>query len=97
MSGPPEGHGQGVRMYTTRVCPYCVAAKNLLKSKGVSFEEVDITGDHEARMWLAAESGQRTVPQIFFGERSIGGFQELASLDRDGELMPLVAELRGQE
>ncbi len=80
-------------MYTTRICPYCVAAKNLLRSKGVPFEEVDISGNHEARVWLAQNSGQRTVPQIFFGERSIGGFQELASLDRDGSLMGLVADL----
>lgn len=86
MSNAPKGHGQGVRVYTTRVCPYCVAAKNLLKARGISFEEVDVSSDADARLWIAQASGQRTVPQIFFGEESIGGYQELAALDREGQL-----------
>lgn len=86
MSSAPAGHGRGVRVYTTRICPYCVAAKNLLESRGIAFEEVDVTSDPSARTWIAEQSGQRTVPQIFFGQKSIGGFQELAALDREGRL-----------
>lgn len=75
-----------VRVYTTRICGYCVAAKRLLERKGVPFEEVDVSRDHEKRMWLVQATGQRTVPQIFIGEESIGGYNELSALDRAGEL-----------
>ena len=76
-----------VRMYTTLICPYCVRAKMLLKAKGVTYEEIDVTRDHEARAWLVeATGGRRTVPQIFINEESIGGFDEMRALDRAGEL-----------
>lgn len=80
-----------VRVYTTRICGYCVAAKRLLDRKGVPFEEIDVSHDHETRAWLVQASGQRTVPQIFIGERSIGGFSELRALDLAGELDDLLA------
>ena len=75
-----------VRMYTTLICPYCIRAKMLLKKKGVAYEEIDVSGDHEARDWLVKTTGRRTVPQIFIGDESIGGFDEMAALDRTGEL-----------
>lgn len=76
-----------VRMYSTRVCPYCVRAKMLLNERGIPFEEIDVSGDHETRAWLVkATGGRRTVPQIFIGDESIGGFDELRKLDASGEL-----------
>ena len=73
-------------MYTTLICPYCIRAKMLLKKKGVAFEEIDVSGDHEKRAWLVKTTGRRTVPQIFINEESIGGFDEMHALDRAGEL-----------
>ena len=75
-----------VRMYTTLICPYCIRAKMLLKAKGVVWEEIDVSGDHEARAWLVKTTGRRTVPQIFINDESIGGFDEMRALDRAGEL-----------
>jgi len=75
-----------VRMYTTPVCPYCVRAKQLLKSKGVPFEEIDVSGDHEKRAWLVEATGRRTVPQIFINDEPIGGFDDMRALDLAGEL-----------
>jgi glutaredoxin 3 len=80
-----------VVVYSTRVCPYCVRAKVLLKARSVPFEEIDVTSDHEARVWLVERTGRRTVPQIFIGEESIGGFDELHALDRSGELRKKLA------
>jgi glutaredoxin 3 len=75
-----------VEVYTTRVCPYCVAAKRLLNKRGIAYAEIDVSGDHDKREWLVAQSGQRTVPQIFIDGEPIGGFTELDALDRSGEL-----------
>jgi glutaredoxin 3 len=75
-----------VRVYSTVVCPYCVRAKLLLKERGIAFEEIDVSGDHEKRRWLVETTGRRTVPQIFIGEEAIAGFDELRELDRSGEL-----------
>ena len=75
-----------VVMYTTRVCGYCVAAKRLLASRKVAYTEIDVTGDQAKRAWLVEATGQRTVPQIFIAGESIGGYEELADLDRDGQL-----------
>lgn len=73
-------------MYTTLICPYCIRAKMLLKKKGVDFEEIDVSSDHEKRAWLVKATGRRTVPQIFINEEAIGGFDEMSALDRAGEL-----------
>lgn len=81
-----------VEVYTTRVCSYCLAAKSLLKARGVLYEEIDVSDDHAKRMWLAETSGQRTVPQIFIGGRSIGGYRELKALSSSGELDELLGE-----
>ena len=75
-----------VEVYTTRVCPYCVAAKRLLNKRGIAYAEIDVSGDHDKRQWLVEQSGQRTVPQIFIDGEPIGGFTELDALDRSGEL-----------
>lgn len=75
-----------IKVYTTHYCPYCTAAKNLLKSKGLAFEEINVEGDEEKRAWLRETTGQRTVPQIFINDKSIGGFSELKSLDEQGKL-----------
>jgi glutaredoxin 3 len=76
-----------VRMYTTLICPYCIRAKMLLKAKGVAYEEIDVTRDHETRAWLVkATGGRRTVPQIFINDEPIGGFDDMRALDLAGEL-----------
>ncbi len=90
----------GVVIYTKRGCPYCERAKALLRAKGGAFQEVDITGDpgREREMILRA-GGRTTVPQIFAGGRHLGGWDELAELDRRGELEGLLegASLQAEE
>jgi glutaredoxin 3 len=81
-----------VVIYRTRYCGYCVRAKRLLEQKGSPFQEIDVSGDRDRRAWLADATGRRTVPQIFINGRHIGGFQELAALDRRGQLDALLAE-----
>jgi glutaredoxin 3 len=81
-----------VRVYSTTHCAYCVRAKRLLEARGIPFTEIDVTNDPEARAWLVAATGQRTVPQIFFDDRAIGGSDELTALDRSGELRTLFAQ-----
>ncbi len=75
-----------VRMYTTTVCPFCIRAKTLLKNKGVTFEEINVGGDHDLRDWLVKVTGRRTVPQIFINDEPIGGYEEMRALDLAGEL-----------
>jgi glutaredoxin 3 len=81
-----------VIIYTTRFCPYCSRAKQLLAKKGAAFEEIDVTGDWAARDALVAKAGGRmTVPQIWIGETHVGGSDELHALDRAGKLDALLA------
>jgi glutaredoxin 3 len=75
-----------VVMYKTKVCPYCVMTGMLLKKKGVSWREVDVTFDEELRREMEERSGRRTVPQVFIDDFSVGGYDDLARLDRAGEL-----------
>jgi glutaredoxin 3 len=80
-----------VTMYTTRICPYCVAAKRLLGAREIAYEEIDVTGDHAKRAWLVeVTGGRKTVPQIFIRGQSIGGYDELAALDRSGQLATML-------
>jgi glutaredoxin 3 len=79
-----------VTVYTKQSCPYCVRAKHLLARKGVPFEEISVEGKDELRVWLVETTGQRTVPQIFAGERSLGGYRDLAALDAEGRLDPIL-------
>lgn len=82
---------QRVQVYTTNYCGYCVRAKALLKRLNIAFEEIDVSDDPDKRDWLVKESGQRTVPQIFIDGRPVGGFTELAALERAGGLRELQA------
>ncbi len=82
-----------IQVYTKKNCPYCVRAKQLLARKGVAYEEIDVEGDDEKRVWLAEVTGQKTVPQIFADGRPLGGFSDIDALDREGKLDPI---LRGQ-
>ena len=75
-----------VVIYTWTVCPYCVRAKNLLKSKGVSFEEINLDGKDQELAELRARTGMKTVPQIFIDNKLIGGFSDLSQLDSEGKL-----------
>jgi glutaredoxin 3 len=82
-----------ITVYTKHHCPYCVRAKNLLSRKGFAFEEIDVESDDALRGWLREKTGQMTVPQIFAGDRSLGGFSDVAALDAAGKLDPI---LRGE-
>ncbi len=82
---------QAVKMYTTAVCPYCVQAKRLLKSKGVEqIEEIRIDVNPQERATMMEITGRRTVPQIFVGSTHVGGCDDLVALDSQGGLMPLL-------
>jgi len=79
-------------MYSTGVCPYCINAERLLVSKGVTqIDKVRVDLDPGRRSEMMERSGRRTVPQIWIGERHVGGFDELRALDRAGELDALLA------
>ena len=80
-----------IKVYTTRACPYCVLAKRLLSKRGLPYEEVDVTGDDAKRGWLVEATGRKTVPQIFIGEKAIGGFDDLSALDASGRLQEMIA------
>ncbi|KPQ15369.1 MAG: glutaredoxin 3 GrxC [Rhodobacteraceae bacterium HLUCCO18] len=82
-----------VEIYTSPLCGYCHAAKRLLADKGVSFAEYDVMRAPDKRQeMLGRANGRHTVPQIFIGERHIGGYDDLAALDREGKLDPLLQD-----
>lgn len=82
---------QAVTMYTTAVCPYCVRAKQILKSKGIEqIEEIRIDTDPAQRLKMMERSGRRSVPQIFIGQTHVGGCDDLVALDGQGGLMALL-------
>jgi len=81
-----------ITMYLTGVCPYCHMAERLLKSRGVeSIDKIRIDLDPAQREEMMMKTGRRTVPQIFIGERHVGGFDDLSALDKAGQLAPLLA------
>jgi glutaredoxin 3 len=80
-----------VKIYTTQLCPYCIRAKALLNRKGVRFEEIDVARNRELRRWLSDRTGRQTVPQIFINGQSVGGYDDIAALDQQGQLDPLLA------
>jgi len=81
-----------VLMYSTAVCPYCVQAERLLTAKGVTaISKVRVDLEPAKRDEMVQKSGRRTVPQIWIGERHVGGYDDLVALDRAGELDPLLA------
>jgi glutaredoxin 3 len=78
-------------MYTTAVCPYCIRAKQILKSKGVdAIDEVRVDMNPQERLKMMEITGRRTVPQIFIGDTHVGGCDDLMDLDRRGGLDPLL-------
>ena len=79
-----------VTIYTKPFCPYCVAAVDLLDSKGVDYTEIVASNDPEKRQEMMQRSGRYTYPQIFVGERHIGGCDEMMALERRGQLDPLL-------
>lgn len=82
-----------VEMYTTAVCPYCVAAKNLLKQKGWDYSEIRVDTDPQRREeMLTRTGGRRSVPQIFVNGTFVGGFDDLVAADRSGKLAEIVAQ-----
>ena len=85
MSDAPD-----VLIYTRPFCPYCVAAKSLLREKGVGYREIDISKDDARLEEMIRLSGRRTVPQIFVAAEHVGGFDELSALDQKGGLDPLL-------
>lgn len=80
-----------VTMYATGWCPYCTRARQLLAAKGVTVDEIDIEARPDQRAVMMERSGRRTVPQIFIGDRHIGGCDDLHALDAAGGLDPLLA------
>lgn len=82
---------QPVTIYTKAWCPYCAAAKTLLRGKDVAFTEIEITGNADERRRMIERSGGSTVPQIFIGEQHVGGSDDLHALERRGALDPLLA------
>jgi len=81
---------KAVKIYTTTYCGFCVRAKDFLRSKGVAFEEVDVTSDDGLREKLVEWTGQRTVPQIFIGDEAIGGYSDMMKLEQQGKLSPML-------
>lgn len=84
---------QAVKMYTTAVCPYCIRAKSILKTKGVEqIEEIRIDQNPEAMKYMMEITGRRTVPQIFIGSTHVGGCDDLMALDSAGGLVPMLQQ-----
>ena len=77
-------------MYTTAVCPYCQMAERLLRAKGVEIEKVRVDLEPARRAEMMQKTGRRTVPQIYIGDTHVGGYDDLAALDRAGKLDPLL-------
>ncbi|HHG89853.1 MAG TPA: glutaredoxin 3 [Devosia sp.] len=80
-----------VEIFTTPFCGFCVAAKSLLEAKNISYTEIDVSEPEPRAMMTQRAGGRRTVPQIFFGGTHIGGYDDLAALERDGKLDALLS------
>lgn len=80
-----------VVMYSTRFCPYCMRARALLEGKGVSYTDIGVDGRPELRAQMVERSGRYTVPQIWIGEQHVGGYDDIALLDRQGRLDQLLS------
>lgn len=88
---PAADNAPAITIYSSAICPYCVAAKNFLKSKGQSWTEVRIDLDPDAREHMIASTRRTSVPQIFIGQTHVGGYDDLIALHRRGGLDPLLA------
>ncbi|MCP1501131.1 glutaredoxin 3 [Pseudomonas migulae] len=80
-----------VTLYTTDTCPYCRNAKILLASRGIAIQEINVQSEPGRFQEMLDRSGRRSVPQIFIGDTHVGGFDDLAKLDRQGGLMSMLA------
>ncbi|MDQ1900758.1 glutaredoxin 3 [Paracoccus sp. WLY502] len=81
-----------ITIYTTRTCPFCIRAKGLLREKNVQYDEIDVGADPSVRAQMTQRAhGRRTVPQIFIGDRHVGGCDDLFDLERQGKLESLLA------
>jgi glutaredoxin 3 len=91
-ASPPSPSGAGIVMYCTGSCPYCVRAEALLKARGVTtIDKIRVDLQPQRRGEMMERSGRRTVPQIYIDGHHVGGYDDLAALDRRGGLMPLGA------
>jgi len=81
-----------VVVYSSNYCPYCIRAKQLLNSKNIAFEEINVDGEPEIRQQMTEKSGRRTVPQIFINDAAIGGCDDLYALEATGQLDKLLTE-----
>ena len=79
-----------VKMYSTRFCPYCIRARSLLKRKDVEFTDIGVDGAPDLRREMVELSGQFTVPQIWIGDHHVGGYDDIAMLERQGRLDQLL-------
>jgi len=77
-------------MYTTRFCPYCMRARSMLKNKGIEFEDIAVGNDPAQWQKMQTLSGRDTVPQIFINDQAVGGYDDIALLERQGKLDPLL-------
>lgn len=87
-----ESNVKKVEIYTTQWCAYCSAAKSLLEQKGVSYDEKDAEDPQIRQAMVVRANGRRTVPQIFIGDTHVGGYDDMAALERVGRLDPLLAK-----
>ncbi|HRG95823.1 MAG TPA: glutaredoxin domain-containing protein [Polyangiaceae bacterium] len=82
--------GSRVVVYVTSYCSYCVRVKMLLDRRGIPYDVLDVTGDHDKRDWLVSVTKRRTVPQVFIDDVPVGGFDDVQALDRSGRLRELL-------
>lgn len=82
-----------IEIYTKDYCSFCYRAKELLRIKGVPFTEIDVTNDPHSEQLMRKRSGRATVPQIFIGDRHLGGCDDLFALDEEGDLDPILSQL----
>jgi len=87
--------GNAVVMYTTSWCPYCARARKLFDDKGVKYTDIDVEAVDGARAEMQQRAGRTSVPQIFVGDRHLGGYDDTSALDRRGELDPLLTAAGG--
>ena len=90
LTGSEKMSTPNIKVYSGNLCPYCNAAKKLLESKGVQYEEINVDTDPEQREIMEKLSQRTSVPQIFIGETHVGGFDDLAELNREGQLNGLL-------
>ena len=85
-----DASAPSITIYSSAICPYCVAAKNFLKSKGLAWTEIRIDIDHAAREAMMAKTRRTSVPQIFVGETHVGGYDDMMAMHRAGTFEPLL-------